>query len=163
METGLFTQYFNDTSSLSSSSTILAQQLEPQRFQQQQQQQQQQTAHAMFDPLYEFAELSDDKMDKHLNQQQFNDMTPWRALTKVIGIPTLMLAFIVAVKMNFFLKIILLLMILIHIIVATCFISFLSKTNFSPDTKTPSSSSSSKPTTTTTTTVPIYTVSQESY
>ena len=88
-----------------------------------------QTGHIMFDPLNTFKELNDEKMDNHLSQEQFKNITPWRALTEVIAIPVVMLAFIVAVKINIFIKIILIFMIVVHVIISTCLVSYLSKSN----------------------------------
>lgn len=83
--------------------------------------------HVMFDPLNTFKGLNDESMDSHLSQEQFKNITPWRALTEVIAIPVVMLAFIVAVKINIFIKIILIFMIVVHVIISTCLVSYLSK------------------------------------
>ena len=85
------------------------------------------SGHVMFDPISTFNGLSDEKMDNHLSQEQFKNITPWRALTEVIAIPVVMLAFIVAVKINIFIKIILIFMIVVHVIISTCLVSYLSK------------------------------------
>lgn len=83
--------------------------------------------HVMFDPLTNFKDLNDAKMDNHLSQQQYKNITPWRALTEVIAVPVVMMTFIVAVKINILIKIILIFMIVVHIIISTCLVSYLSK------------------------------------
>ncbi|WBR61453.1 hypothetical protein [Drosophila suzukii associated hytrosavirus 1] len=92
------------------------------------QQQQEPGGHVMFDPLMKFKNLDDAKMNDHLSQEEYKNITPWRALTEVIAIPVVMLAFLVAFKMNIFIKIILIFMIIVHIIISTCLVSYLSKT-----------------------------------
>lgn len=81
----------------------------------------------LFDPVTTFGNLNEEKMDEHLNHNKYKKITPWRALTDVIGIPIIMLVIVAAVKINFFLKIILILLITIHVIIATCLITYLSK------------------------------------
>lgn len=83
--------------------------------------------HVLFDPLTNFKEMNDAKMDDRLSQQQYKNITPWRALTEVIAVPVVMLAFLVAVRINLLVKIILIFMIVIQIIVSTCLVSYLSK------------------------------------
>lgn len=83
--------------------------------------------HVMFDPLTNFTELNHEKMDNHLSQKEYTNITPWRALTEVIAIPVVMLAFLVAVKISIFVKIILIFMIVVHIIISTCLVSYLAK------------------------------------
>lgn len=90
------------------------------------------TNHIMFDSFNNFKDLSDDKMDNHLSQQQFKNITPWRALTEIIAIPVVMLAFIVAVKIHILIKIIVIFMVIVHIIISTCFVSYLSKNYNAP-------------------------------
>lgn len=86
-----------------------------------------QQQHIMFDPLKTFNGLNDEKMNSNLRQDDYKNITPWRALTEVIAIPVVMMAFIVAVKINIFIKIILIFMIVVHIIISTCLVSYLSK------------------------------------
>lgn len=83
--------------------------------------------HVLFDPIKNFNNLNDISLSNNLNQEQYKNFTPWKTLTEVIAIPVVMMAFIVAVKINIFVKIILILMIVIHIIVSTCLVSYLSK------------------------------------
>lgn len=85
------------------------------------------SSHVMFDPLKNFHNLNDKKMNQNLSQEEYKNITPWRALTEVIAIPVVMLAFLVAIKINIFIKIILIFMIVIHIIISTCLVSYLSK------------------------------------
>lgn len=81
----------------------------------------------MFDPLMKFKALDDAKMNNHLSQDEYKNMTPWRALTEVIAIPVVMLALLVAVKINIFIKFLMIFMIIVHIIISTCLVSYLSK------------------------------------
>lgn len=83
--------------------------------------------HVMFDPLTNFKDLNHEKMDNHLTQEQYHNITPWRALSEIIAIPVVMMTFIVAVKINIVIKLILLFMIVVHIIISTCLVSYLSK------------------------------------
>lgn len=83
--------------------------------------------HVMFDPLTNFKDLNEEKMDGHLSQEQYKNLTPWGALTQVIAIPVVMLSFIVVMKINIFIKIFLIFMIILHIIISTCLVSYLSK------------------------------------
>lgn len=87
----------------------------------------QEGSHIMFDPLTNFKNLNDKKMNNNLSQDEYKNITPWRALTEVIAIPVVMMTFIVAVKINIFVKLILLFLIIIHIIVSTCLVSYLAK------------------------------------
>lgn len=87
------------------------------------------TDHVIFDPLKTFNDLNKEKMDNHISHEIYKDITPWRALSQVIAIPVIMLALIVAMKINIILKIILILLIIIHVIISTCLISHLFKTN----------------------------------
>lgn len=83
--------------------------------------------HIMFDSFNNFKGMSDEKMDNHLSQQQYKNITPWRALTEIIAVPVVLMAFIVAVKIHILIKIIVIFMIIVHIIISTCFVSYLSK------------------------------------
>ena len=97
--------------------------------------------HVVFDPIVEMVNLKSTDMDKNI-QQQFQNVTPWGALTKVIGIPVLTIGLLLFVKINFFFKILLVLLMLLHIIIATCFISYVSKRcNLGEDVSSSSSSS----------------------
>lgn len=83
--------------------------------------------HVMFDPLTSFKNLNKEKMNNNLRQDEYKNITPWKALTEIIAVPAVMLVFITAVKINIFIKIVLIVMIVIHIIISTCLVSYLSK------------------------------------
>lgn len=85
------------------------------------------TNHVMFDPLKTFNGLDNAQMDKHINHEIYKDITPWQALVKVLAVPVIMLALIVAVPINILLKIILIFMIIIHVVISTSLISSLYK------------------------------------
>lgn len=87
------------------------------------------TNHVIFDPINKFNEINEAKMDKHLTQHVYSNITPWRTLLEIISIPVVMLALLVTININIFFKIILIFLIIIHIIISTCLVSFLSKNN----------------------------------
>lgn len=83
--------------------------------------------HVMFDPLNNFKNLNDEKMNDRLTQKEYKNMKPWRTLTEIIAIPVVLLALLVVVKINIIVKILLIFMLVLQIIVSTCLISYLSK------------------------------------
>lgn len=81
----------------------------------------------MFDPLKNAQRLDEQRMNNNLSQEEYKNITPWRALVEVIAIPVVMMTFIVAFKMNILIKILLIFMIVVHIIVSTCLVSYLAR------------------------------------
>lgn len=80
-----------------------------------------------FDPLTNLKNLNEAKMDDRLSQKEYKNITPWRALTEVIAVPVVMMTFLIAVKINILVKLLLIFMIIIQIIISTCLVSYLSK------------------------------------
>lgn len=81
----------------------------------------------MFEPLKSAQRLDERRMNDNLSQEEYKNITPWRALVEVIAIPIVMMTFIIAFRFNLFIKIFLIFLIIVHIIISTCLVSYLAR------------------------------------
>lgn len=81
----------------------------------------------MFEPLKSVQRLDERRMNDNLSQEEYKNITPWRALVEVIAIPIVMMTFIIAFRFNLFIKIFLIFLIVVHIIISTCLVSYLAR------------------------------------
>lgn len=87
----------------------------------------QDTRHVVFDPIINFKGLSEQKMDNHLKHDHFRTMKPWMLLSELIAIPVVTIGLVVTMHMPLIQKFLLIILLIVHIIILTCLISYMSK------------------------------------